>query len=382
MGGLLGAWDGPKHPDAAENFDTCYPKAAKAMFCMNGFRGGAEVNPGFLNCGSEDMPYRAHWNPPKNPLHAKREVSQQESVPAVLVRIASMTENQQFEPLQFPHRLFEQMEYDPIGRGIAWNYDDVHTLLSMLKSGEDVSPKTYPEAMKDMKSAITTLPQGLANKTVLVVGSITPWLESIALHLGAKEVTTSDYNLPHWGRDMKKKLPQLKRGRLLPEMLADVNSEQYDVILSYSSIEHDGLGRYGDPIFPDGDLAAMREIYLLLKPGGSLVLGVPTEGVDANHYYSQRLYGPVRFPVLLRGWNYRGAAMDGNFGGSFLLERHDHTNFSSGFGIHSVVVLQKPSLAPDTLDEVYGEEECTIKCDGQGEPMSRWCRPSGNACHF
>jgi len=212
------------------------------------------------------------------------------------------------------------MEYDPIGRVIWWSYGDVRTLLSMLESDEDVSPETYPEAIKYMKSAMSLIPQGLGNKTVLVVGSITPWLESIALHLGAKEVTTSDYNLPDPGSDLKKKLPQLKRGRLLQEMLADVNIEQYDVILSYNSIEHDGLGRYGDPIFPNGDLAAMQEIYLLLKPRGFLMLGVPTEGVDANHYYSQRLYGPVRFPVLLRGWNYRGAAMDGNVGGSFLLD--------------------------------------------------------------
>jgi len=379
MGGLLGEWDGPvgSHLNEAENFGKCYPKAAKAMFCMNGFRGDATVNPQFLHCDSTGS--GAQWDPPKNPRHAKpKEVS---NAPiSTFSPIASITT--QFEPLQFPHRLFERMEYDPIGRVIRWSYGDVRTLLSMLESGEDVSPKTYPEAMKDMKSAMSMIPQGLANKTVLVVGSITPWLESIALHLGAKEVTTTDYNLPDWGSDLKKKLPQLKRGRLLPEMVADVNSEQYDVILSYSSIEHDGLGRYGDPIFPNGDLAAMQEIYLLLKPGGSLMLGVPSEGVDENQFYSQRVYGPVRFPVLLRGWNYRGAAMDGNVGESFLLERHDQTNFSTGFGIHSVVMLQKPSVAPETLDDLYGEEECTIKCDGQGNPSSRWCRPSGNACHF
>ena len=30
--------------------------------------------------------------------------------------------------------------------------------------------------------------------------------------------------------------------------------EKYDVCLSISSFDHDGLGRYGDPLDPSGDL--------------------------------------------------------------------------------------------------------------------------------
>jgi hypothetical protein len=44
-------------------------------------------------------------------------------------------------------------------------------------------------------------------------------------------------------------------------------SAAFDVVLSISSFEHDGLGRYGDPLNPDGDLAAMRSTRRLLKPG-------------------------------------------------------------------------------------------------------------------
>jgi len=97
MGGLLGEWDGPNHFTEAENFGTCYPKAAKAMFCMNGCRGDAKVNPQFLDCESTDMPFRAHWDPPKNPHHAKgKEVS---NAPiSTFIPIASMTEKNQFEP--------------------------------------------------------------------------------------------------------------------------------------------------------------------------------------------------------------------------------------------------------------------------------------------
>ena len=41
------------------------------------------------------------------------------------------------------------------------------------------------------------------------------------------------------------------------------------------SFDHDGLGRYGDPLNPDGDLEAMRTVYRLIKPEGILFLTVP-----------------------------------------------------------------------------------------------------------
>lgn len=40
-------------------------------------------------------------------------------------------------------------------------------------------------------------------------------------------------------------------------------------------VEHLGLGRYGDPIRPDADLAAMAELERVLKPGGDLYFVVP-----------------------------------------------------------------------------------------------------------
>lgn len=40
-------------------------------------------------------------------------------------------------------------------------------------------------------------------------------------------------------------------------------------------VEHLGLGRYGDPLDPDADLRAMRELQRVLEPGGSLLFVVP-----------------------------------------------------------------------------------------------------------
>ena len=76
---------------------------------------------------------------------------------------------------------------------------------------------------------------------------------------------------------------------------------KFDVVVSISSIEHDGLGRYGDPINPRGDLRAMSEFKELLRPGGLLLLAVPI-GSDALVWNAHRIYGRIRWPLLTAGW--------------------------------------------------------------------------------
>ena len=45
--------------------------------------------------------------------------------------------------------------------------------------------------------------------------------------------------------------------------------------LSLSSFDHDGLGRYGDPINPSGDIEAMETTKRVLREDGILFLTVP-----------------------------------------------------------------------------------------------------------
>ena len=75
----------------------------------------------------------------------------------------------------------------------------------------------------------------------------------------------------------------------------------FDVALSLSSFDHDGLGRYGDPIDPDADLLAMQTVKEVLKPGGTLFLTVPI-GQDVVVWNLHRRYGKLRLPRLLHGW--------------------------------------------------------------------------------
>lgn len=49
----------------------------------------------------------------------------------------------------------------------------------------------------------------------------------------------------------------------------------FDAVTAVSTIEHIGLGRWGDPTYSDGDKKAINEIKRILKPGGKAIITVP-----------------------------------------------------------------------------------------------------------
>ena len=52
----------------------------------------------------------------------------------------------------------------------------------------------------------------------------------------------------------------------------------FDVVTAVSTIEHIGLGAYGDPIIADADFKSMSEIRRILRPGGKLIVTTPFAG--------------------------------------------------------------------------------------------------------
>lgn len=140
-------------------------------------------------------------------------------------------------------------------------------------------------------TAICKYIDNVRGKDVAVIGSLTPWLEAIIINMGAKSVTTVEYNKPTATTKIK-----------TIEYTDFVRDDQmFDAIFSYSSIEHSGLGRYGDPLNPDGDIEAMQHIHAKLRDGGLLFLGVPV-GKDAITWNAHRVYGEIRLPLITRGF--------------------------------------------------------------------------------
>ena len=64
-------------------------------------------------------------------------------------------------------------------------------------------------------------------------------------------------------------------------------------------IEHIGLGRYGDPLDPDGDLKAIRELVRVLAPGGNLLIATPV-GRPRIQFNAHRIYDHEAFASYFR----------------------------------------------------------------------------------
>jgi hypothetical protein len=100
--------------------------------------------------------------------------------------------------------------------------------------------------------------------------------------------------------------------RSAPVRLNDFNSANADLTcLSFSDnsidslssmhvVEHVGLGRYGEPLDPDGDLKAIRELCRVLAPGGNLMVAVPV-GRARIKYNAHRIYDDAEFRGYFAG---------------------------------------------------------------------------------
>ena len=77
--------------------------------------------------------------------------------------------------------------------------------------------------------------------------------------------------------------------------------ESLDLVINCSTIEHVGLGRYGDQPGADGDLEAMQHMRSLLSADGIMLLTIPV-GQDAVFAPLHRVDGAERLPELLGGY--------------------------------------------------------------------------------
>lgn len=132
----------------------------------------------------------------------------------------------------------------------------------------------------------------ITNKSVAIMGSQRPVYESTCLVFGASDCTTIEY------QKINVNYPGMKA---MTVSEYDQNPIEFDAAISISSFEHDGLGRYGDPLKPDGDLAALKKMKCILKEDGILYLSVPI-GFDKIVWNMHRIYGRKRLPLLLEHW--------------------------------------------------------------------------------
>jgi len=130
----------------------------------------------------------------------------------------------------------------------------------------------------------------IRDKNVCIMGSANPWYEAIVVANGAKKCTVIEYSKRKTFHESIEYIPP-----------HEIGEEKFDVCLSISSYEHDGLGRYGDPLNPNADIEAMKKTKELLNKDGLFYLAIPV-GTDKLVFNVHRVYGIKRMPKLLGDW--------------------------------------------------------------------------------
>jgi len=183
-------------------------------------------------------------------------------------------------------------------RVLDWSVAAVDALCAAVASGADTGSYNRKE-VEQVRDALArwALPAGGSG---MVMGSEKPWVECLALAAGASRVTTWEYSRIVTDHPKLHAAPtkELARG------FASGALGPVDWAVTFSSLEHSGLGRYGDAPEPDADLHAMEEAWCALRPGGVLALGVPMSCDAAGHieFNAHRVYGYARLAFIASGF--------------------------------------------------------------------------------
>ncbi len=169
------------------------------------------------------------------------------------------------------------------GEGSQWAY----SAADVARHGAS-APRVEPA----LWAALSAQRARVVGREVGVLGSQKPLVEGVLLELGAAHVHTVEYNR----LTIRDARVTTYRGGAFPAALAG----RLSLVVAADALQHDGLGRYGDPVCADADLVAMDALRRVTPV---LVLSIPTSAdEDALVWNAHRVYGPVRLPLLLEGW--------------------------------------------------------------------------------
>lgn len=192
-----------------------------------------------------------------------------------------------------PVQMWYMNEAAPIGVTEHWSKESIEERMKQPNTCGTYEVPICQETVEKFGS------QYIKGKRGVVLGSQSPWLEAALLAAGASHMTTIEY--------APKSTDHPQMTILTPSnatsLYLEGKLEPFDFVFSFSSIEHDGLGRYGDPLNPYGDLETAAQFHCLLKPDGVLFLGMPV-GPDLVTWNAHRIYGKHRLFALLSFWKF------------------------------------------------------------------------------
>lgn len=85
--------------------------------------------------------------------------------------------------------------------------------------------------------------------------------------------------------------PNIKFRQL--DLMSEVPQNCTDSLSCLHTIEHFGLGRYGDPLDPKGYLKGFNNLIEMLSPGGKLYISFPIGKNNEVHFNAHRVFHPT-----------------------------------------------------------------------------------------
>ncbi|KAL7475177.1 hypothetical protein ACHAW6_001104 [Cyclotella cf. meneghiniana] len=215
-----------------------------------------------------------------------------------------------------------------------WSKD---LIFQNIEAARNRQPTKYGDDGLKIHDGAMKYKSHIEGKRGIVIGSEDPWVESILLHHGAQKLLTVEFGKITCDYPLIETMVPKE----FTESFLNGRIKQFDFGMSFSSLEHDGLGRYGDVLNPIGDLQSMAKMLSVIKPGGLMFIGVPTaDGTDALAWNAHRIYGKYRLEKLFAGWKLIDVIGKGSPAGSFVqhLWVLQNTNGCKGYTPNTIPV--------------------------------------------
>jgi SAM-dependent methyltransferase len=198
---------------------------------------------------------------------------------------------------------------------------DVAGCLAAIEAGQrNFSYPRHDEAVFDLLDSLVPL-RGLRRGAD--IGCLTGCFPAMQLAAGIEQCTVFEIR-PVEVNDDRVDV------RVQDLTYAETVRPEFDLVTCLSTIEHVGLGRYGDRLDPWGDVKLARNLEQLLRPGGIALLSFPV-GRGCVVFNQHRIYSPRRRSLI--------------FGDLRLIERRSGRS-ALGQARHKVeVALNKPQAS-------------------------------------
>ena len=189
------------------------------------------------------------------------------------------------------------------GETVTWSEEYLERYRADVAAGREGGSYTVAHVAQ-VRGALRAHAAAFRGGRVVVIGTDRPWIEVMLLDEGAARVLTFEYAA------IVSQHPRVE-ARACRDVAADFLAgafEPADAVVSYSSIEHSGLGRYGDALDPNADADALAQAWCMLKPGGLAFIGLPMTCRDegAIEFNAHRIYGLRRLAKISRGFELVG----------------------------------------------------------------------------